>query len=467
MNRIGIFICNYNGKNWVLGCIDSLLEQTYRESDIYLVDNASTDGTVEAIKEKHGDSIIVLCNAENLGGSGGFDRGLQTGLEKNYEYIVLLDNDIVLDNHVIETMKNYLDVHLDVGIVGAKVMIMDKPDTIQDYGNFLNFKEYREKNDYVWKQDNDTLPDVNYCDYVPSCAIMIRASMLKISGTMPVDNFIYYDDIELSYKMSLHGWKIAALGDARVWHKGGFRKAEINTFSKYYFVRNRLHFFAKYIKEDDIDRFIEVILTDIYMQLAGLYNKGKAELLHTLVYAFDDFIHNIRGKADEYKIVEIKEHRTPFEKIIFEKEKINITLINNFEEYDELGVFHILLGIIGTIRRQCPSKKIWISLKECDYTKDIFETNWKEVIAMDKPEFNVEEISCEELKDFDLNLKICQHVKSVQRNILPSVYVDRFCNCITSEDDYQYFISYKSNEEFFKAIYRPLIKRTLKMIREN
>lgn len=467
MNKIGIFICNYNGKNWVLGCVDSLLEQTCKEFDIYLVDNASTDGTVEAIKEKYNDMISILCNAENLGGSGGFDRGLQVGLEKNYEYIVLLDNDIVLDSHVIENMKDYLDKHLDVGIVGAKVMIMDRPDIIQDYGNFLDFEHYRERNDYAWKLDNESLPDVNYCDYVPSCAIMIRASMLRISGTMPVDNFIYYDDIELSHKMVLHGWKIVALGNSRVWHKGGFRKAEVNTFSKYYFVRNRLHFFSKYIEENDIDRFIDTILTELYMQLAGLYNKEKKELFHTMVYALDDFLHNVRGKADEYKIMQIKERMTPFEKIVLAKEKIKITLINNYEKNDELDIFHVLLFIIGTIRKRFPQNKIWISLKECDYTKDIFEIKWKEVLAMDRPEFNVNDIFCEEPKDFDLNLKICSHVKMVDENILPSVYVDRFCNCITSKEDYLYFTSYKSNEQFFKALYRPLMRKVLIRIREN
>lgn len=467
MNKIGVFICNYNGKNWVIGCVDSLFDQTYKEFDIYLVDNASTDGTVETVKEKYKNNVSIFCNAENLGGSGGFDQGLQIGLAKGYEYIVLLDNDIMLDSRVLENMKDYLDNHLDVGIVGAKVMIMDKPDTIQDYGNFLDFENYREKNDYVWKKDTDNLPDVNYCDYVPSCAIMIRAHMLKVSGTMPVDNFIYYDDIELSYKMTQHGWKIAALGNAKVWHKGGFRKAEINTFSRYYFTRNRLHFFAKYISENDIDRYIETILTNIYMQLAGLYNKGKTELFYTMIYAFDDFLHNVRGKADEYKIMQIKEHMTPFERVVSQKEKIKITLINNYEEKDELDIFHVLLYIVGTIRRRDPKKKIWISLKECDYSKVSFEEKWKKVLTMDKPEFYVNDIFCRDIEDFDLNLKICEHVKAVNQNILPYIYVDRYCNCIASESDYQYFSSYRSNEQFFKAVYRPLIRKALTRIREN
>ncbi len=469
MNEIGIFICNYNGKEYVLRCIESLLQQTIKHFDIHVVDNASSDGTVSAVKKRYGDIVSILCNQENLGGAGGFERGLQVALEKRYKYIVLLDNDIILDNKVLENMEYYLDCHDNVGIVGSKVMMMDMPDTIQDYGDYLDFERFQEKIGYRGWKDSEELPEVNECDYVPSCAIMIRASMLRKSGTMPTDNFIYYDDIELSHKMALNGGKTVTLGNAKVWHKGGFRKAAVHTFSKYYFLRNRLHFFAKYIKEIDIEKYMDVMLTEVFSQLYGFHSKGMKELFLTTFYAFDDFLHQIRGKAADHKIMPIIERDTPFIGQIRGKHHILFTMIDNFKEEEPLAIYRILLRIIVNMQRNEPQDKLWISLEQCNYEVGEFMRHLQEVVEVEKPECALPqiEIFSGEEESFDLKLRLCQHVKSVTEPVLPEVYVDQFCNCITNESDYQYFTAFEINEKLFKELYRPMMERTIRAIREK
>lgn len=83
MKRVGAVICNFNKKEDVLNCIQSVLESKYTDYDLYVVDNASSDGSAEAIREKYGSQVKVLVNAENLGGSGGFNTGLRKALEKD------------------------------------------------------------------------------------------------------------------------------------------------------------------------------------------------------------------------------------------------------------------------------------------------------------------------------------------------------------------------------------------------
>ena len=87
MKKIGIVICNYNKKDYVLNCIQSVLESKNQDFDLYVADNASTDGSVEAIEKTYGDAVTVLVNPENLGGSGGFNLGIRKILEKGYEYL--------------------------------------------------------------------------------------------------------------------------------------------------------------------------------------------------------------------------------------------------------------------------------------------------------------------------------------------------------------------------------------------
>lgn len=82
MKKIGIVICNYNKSEYVVNCIQSVLESKTDDFDIFVVDNASTDNSVEAVRNRYGDQVNVLVNSENLGGSGGFNTGIRTVLEK-------------------------------------------------------------------------------------------------------------------------------------------------------------------------------------------------------------------------------------------------------------------------------------------------------------------------------------------------------------------------------------------------
>ena len=87
-------MCNYNKREYVVRCVESLLKQSYQDRDIYVVDNASTDGSAEALKERFSKQISVIQNEENVGGSGGFDAAIQDALKKDYQYLVLCDNDV-------------------------------------------------------------------------------------------------------------------------------------------------------------------------------------------------------------------------------------------------------------------------------------------------------------------------------------------------------------------------------------
>ncbi len=468
MNDIGVFICNYNGIDWTIGCIESLRKQTMQSFDVHVVDNASTDGSVVKLKKKYGDSIEVLVNSENLGGAGGFDRGLRHGIKKDYKYIVLLDNDITLEAHTIENMYLYLSENEDVGIVGSKVMIMDAPELIQDYGCKLDFVAFKEFPQHGFRKENE-VPDEWECDYVPTCAVMVRTSALRVSGTMPADNFIYYDDIELSHKLILNGYKVVALGKAKVFHKGGFRKAVVNTFPKYYFMRNRLHFFSKYVDDTDIERFVEVLLRELYSQLFGYYTKNMRELFLAVDFAFHDYLQGIRGKAPEGRVIAIEKREIPFENVVVGKKKICIEMIDNFLKDDEKDIFHVLRYLIGFVQNINPQEQIAVSLDRCNYTEDEFYALWEEIVESDKPEYPIPKLCvvAPEKKGFDLEIKLCAHIKYVRENVLPAVWVDRYANCITTEEEYRHIVSYEENESFFYAMYEPLMIDTINRIRKE
>lgn len=467
MNNIGIYICNFNGKDWVIGCIESLKKQLLQSFDIYVVDNASTDGTVDTINANYADCINVLQNEENIGGAGGFDRGIRHGISNGYKYIVLLDNDITLDPTALQNMYTYMETHNDTGIVGSKVMIMDMPEYIQDFGCKLDFEKFKEYPQYQFFTENE-VPESWECDYVPTCAVMIRTSVVEECGSMPVDNFIYYDDIELSYRMKLRGYKVVALGNAKVYHKGGFRKVETNTFPKYYFMRNRLHFFSKYVSDDKIEQFTELLIKEIYAQLFGFYIKGKKEQFFAINAAFHDYLGIVRGKAADNRIIPLSDNDMPFESI-FSKQgtKIKIRIINNFVDKDPYDIFRILIWWFRVIQKKYKQKSIAIGLEDSDYSAEEFISQWKEVLVKDNPDYDIPElyVTNDADDDFDKVIRLCPHIKEVNENILPQIWVDRYGNAITTDETYHYTKAYKLNESFFMEVYKPLMIDAIKKIK--
>ena len=178
MKRVGAVICNFNKKEDVLNCIQSVLESKYTDYDLYVVDNASSDGSAEAIREKYGSQVTVLVNAENLGGSGGFNTGLRKALEKGYEYLYCLDNDVLVDENAMGELVAFLDTHPDSGMAGSRVYHMENPGVIQQFGQIVDFKDYCTEAKFLGKTDADGIPDVEYSDAVAACSLMVRKSLI-------------------------------------------------------------------------------------------------------------------------------------------------------------------------------------------------------------------------------------------------------------------------------------------------
>jgi GT2 family glycosyltransferase len=110
MNRkLAIVICNWNKKDYVLKCVESVFASDFHDYDLIVVDNASMDGSAEAIAARFGDSLCLIANPENIGGSGGFNTGIREALKKDYRYICLLDNDVVIDAAALRKLVVYLD----------------------------------------------------------------------------------------------------------------------------------------------------------------------------------------------------------------------------------------------------------------------------------------------------------------------------------------------------------------------
>ncbi len=324
MKTTGIVICNYNKCDYVLGCIQSVLESKTDDYDLYVVDNASTDDSVEKIQELYGDRLNLIVNEENLGGSGGFNTGIRKVVSAGYKYVWCLDNDVLVDEEALTYLVKFLDEHEETGMVGSKVYHMENPDYVQQFGITIDFNELCVEAKYLNEFEDGTMPEVVYSDAVAACSVLVRTSLIKEIGPMPEANFLYWDDTEWGYRCNKAGYKVASYGKSKVLHAMGAKKESVNTFPVYYAWRNWTNFFIKYTPEEDMERVAETFIQSVFEIVYGGYYRGEYNKAKTVMYAYDDALHGVYGKAPADKIFDIDYNHSKLQKLVEGKEVIYI-----------------------------------------------------------------------------------------------------------------------------------------------
>jgi hypothetical protein len=424
MKRVGAVICNYNKSADVLNCIQSVLESKYTDYDLYVVDNASTDDSVEAIRCKYGSQVKLIVNEENLGGSGGFNTGLRAALKEGYEYLYCLDNDVLVDENAMGELVAFLDTHKDSGMAGSRVYNMEDPSTIQQFGQIVDFKTYCTEAKFLGKTDADNIPDVEYSDAVAACSLMVRRSLIEKIGLMPEENFLYWDDTEWGYRCNLAGFKVASVGSSVVLHRMGAKKEVVNTFPTYYAWRNWIRFFIKYTPEADLEKMCDTFLDSVFeAQYEGLY-RGEVNRAKTVMYAFDDALNNVTGKAGAERIFEVDCKDEELRKIIKGKK----------------------CALIKKGRGEDFSYDCAVKLKNLN--PDI-------------------EITVDESAKHDITFVMCDSIFSVNDMSLKNIYIDRQFNVFATEDDALKIINYAYSKEMFRFAHKPLFLHKAKLIREG
>ncbi len=325
--KLAIVICNYNKKEYLSRCIASILASKLEQLtlEVVVVDNNSGDGSREMIRENFKD-VILIENPENTGGAGGFAMGMQYAIEKKYDYISLLDNDTMVDPDAFENLVRHLQNNPAVGVVGATILQMDYPDKIQEMGARID-PEYFFLNLLFRDYDINTplLPEYISCDYVPACCFMTTAEVLSSVGTFNPDFFIYFDDIDWCTRVKNKGYEIDAIKNAKVWHKGGAREAA-NTIGPYYFTRNNLKFFSRYMLPSQLEIFIEKTVRGLSEMTYFANKKGLTDQVRSVLIALDDAYANRMGPQWHAVFPKQKVEHKMYQLV---KEKRDILIIDN------------------------------------------------------------------------------------------------------------------------------------------
>ncbi len=228
-----VVIPNLNGGAELEKAVLSLEAQTL-QPHIIVVDNASTDDSLAFLADH--PKVELIRNKTNKGYAGGVNPGFQRALEMHALYVAPLNDDAVADPRWLELLVKYLDNHSETGAAASKVMKSDKIhlDSTGDYYTVWGLPYPRGRNE-VDKGQYDHLTDIFAASGASS---LFRVAALREVGLFDEDFFAYYEDVDLSFRLQLAGWKISYVPESVVYHAIGMTSGRIKGFTTYQTMKN-------------------------------------------------------------------------------------------------------------------------------------------------------------------------------------------------------------------------------------
>lgn len=230
-------ILNTNRRDDTLECLASISRSTYTNHKVMVLDNASTDGSVEAIRMAFPDVEICHLTA-NSGYAGNNNVGIKAALEQGADWVFVLNEDTVLDPACLDALIAAGESDPAIGIVGPLVYHHDEPTVIQSAGGALG-QNWEAR--HVGQNEDDVgqyaLPHA--VDWVSGCAILVRRQAIEQLGMLDERFFYYWEEVEWCLRIGRAGWKIIHVPSARIWHKGVQRNYVPKPSIAYYNTRNR------------------------------------------------------------------------------------------------------------------------------------------------------------------------------------------------------------------------------------
>ena len=248
MTKVAVVILNYNGQDYLKQFLPSIIKFS-RNSDVIIADNASTDNSVEILKNEFPEiDLIVLSN--NLGFAGGYNRALND-IKAKYEYFVIVNSDIEVTENWINPMKDFLDTHEEYAACQPKILSYKNKEYFEyagASGGFVDsfgfpycrwriFEEI-EKDHRQYEKNIDVF-------WTSGACMMIRSFDFFEAGGFDADFFAHMEEIDMCWRLHSLRKKLACIPGSVVFHLGGGTLSKSNPRKTYLNFRNGLSLLLK------------------------------------------------------------------------------------------------------------------------------------------------------------------------------------------------------------------------------
>ena len=306
--KVFIIILNWNGLKDTLECLESVFKLDYPNFEVIVVDNGSTDNSVEVIRKAY-PQVILIENKKNLGYAEGNNVGIRYALKHGADYVWLLNNDTVVDADALKNLVKVAEKNENVGILGSKIYYYDKPNIICFAGATIDWEKGTSPHIGDGEIDKGQYDAIKEVDRVTGCSMLVKKEVCETIGLLDENFFLYVEEVDWCVRAKKAGFKCMIVPDSKVYHKISISVKKISNFYKtYYMNRNFLYLIKKNhsfpIREKLILKFIfskikyqkrsiaKLILSKFFSNL----KLDPHDL--SILFAIKDFLMNKKGKVN-------------------------------------------------------------------------------------------------------------------------------------------------------------------------
>jgi len=239
---VHIIVLTWNEYNDTVECLESLQKINYSNYKIVLVDNGSQDGSIQKLRERFGniENIKIIANEENLGFAGGNNVGMEYATRKGADYVLLINNDTIVDPGFLAELVKAGEENKRAGILGSKIYYESEPKRIWFAGGEVNWLLTKGTHIGYDKIDEGQYDKIKKCDYLTGCCLLIKKEVIKKIGVLADDYFLYYEDTDFCLRAKKAGYDCLYIPASKIWHKISRSTQPGSSSYIYYHTRNGL-----------------------------------------------------------------------------------------------------------------------------------------------------------------------------------------------------------------------------------
>ena len=310
--KVFIIILNWNGWEDTIECLESLYDIWYPNYEVVIVDNDSQDDSLARIrayargavavgsastphncrieplhrvtsytrreaegiqattlsKKMAGESrnkasngsLVIIQNEQNFGYPEGNNIGMRYALKASADYVLLLNNDTVVDNYFLTELVRAADADASIGVIGPKIYWYDVPTVIQSTGGRIDFWTGKIRAFNRGKRDHEighfTVDKLLPADWVSGACFLIKRKVIEEVGKFDPAYFLYGEDVDWCVRISRAGYRIVCDLNSKIWHKHTASTSKVKRFTQYYPHRNWVILIRKYARAPQFVSFL-------------------------------------------------------------------------------------------------------------------------------------------------------------------------------------------------------------------
>jgi GT2 family glycosyltransferase len=265
---VSIIIVNWNGLSQMKDCLESLSKISYKNYEVIVSDNGSTDGSLQYLDKVRNKfpKLVVVENGKNLGYAGGNNMGYE---KASGNMILLLNNDTIITPGFLEPLVDALLSNNKIGGVQPKILSYPQKDIIDSVGSYFINSGFLYHMGHNRKDEGRYEANTEIFTMKGACMLFRREVIERVGGIFDSDYFAYFEETDLCQRIWITGYKVVYTPKSKIYHKGGETAKKLNSgFVLYNSYKNRYY---TYLKNFELSTLIKIFpMHLIYCEVSTL-----------------------------------------------------------------------------------------------------------------------------------------------------------------------------------------------------